>query len=71
MKAALPEEIRPVLVFAYYTGCRKGEVLSLRWGQIDLNERIIRLDPGTTKNDEPRVIPLSSELHQLDRKSVV
>ncbi len=59
---ALPLEIRPVLTFAYYTGCRKSEILALIWDQVDLKERIIRLDPGTTKNDEPRILPLGTEL---------
>lgn len=58
----MPDEIRPILTFAYYTGCRKGEILALRWDQIDLPERIVRLDPGTTKNDEPRVILLTEDL---------
>jgi integrase len=26
---ALPEEVRPIGTFAYYTGCRKGEILAL------------------------------------------
>lgn len=62
---ALPSEIRPVLTFAYCTGCRKGEILSLRWTQVNLDERFIRLEPGTTKNDEPRVIPLTNELYNV------
>jgi integrase len=65
MKEALREEIRPLLVFAYYTGCRKGEILSLRWDQVDLAERLVRLHPGTTKNDEPRVIPIDGELYDM------
>ncbi len=62
LREALPAELRLILTFAYYTGCRRGEILSLRWDQVDLTERVIRLDPGTTKNDEPRVIPLAAEL---------
>jgi integrase len=65
MRDALPEEIRPLLIFAYYTGCRKGEILSLKWEQVDLENRIIRLDPGTTKNDEPRVIPVTGDLLEM------
>lgn len=56
--------VRPLLVFAYHTGCRKGEILSLRWDQVDLTERLVRLHPGTTKNDEPRVIPIVGELYE-------
>jgi len=46
MRQALPEDVRPLLVFAYHTGCRKGEILSLRWDQVDLSERLVRLHPG-------------------------
>lgn len=62
MLRELPEHLRPVLTFAYYTGCRRGEILALRWEQVDLVEAIVRLDPGTTKNDEARVIPLAKPL---------
>ncbi|MCX6901885.1 MAG: site-specific integrase, partial [Verrucomicrobia bacterium] len=68
LRDALPPEIRPVLTFAYYTGCRKGEILALHWDQVDLDQRAIRLEPGTTKNDEPRVIPLTTDLLAVLRK---
>ena len=64
MRAALPEYLRPVLTFAYYTGCRRGEILALQWSQVDLLERVVRLEPGTTKNDEARNLPLTSELFE-------
>jgi integrase len=59
---ALPAVYRPILTFGYYTGCRRGEILALTWDQVDLKERIARLDPGTTKNDQPRILPLTAEL---------
>jgi integrase len=65
LREVLPPEIQSVLTFAYYTGCRRGEILGLAWDQVDLSEGVIRLDPGTTKNDEPRVIPLTSALREL------
>jgi len=57
--------LRPVLTFAYYTGCRKGEILSLQWSQLDLLEQIVRLEAGTTKNDEARMIPLAPDLCEV------
>jgi integrase len=67
VRRALPEEIRPVITFAYYTGCRKGEILALRWSQVDLAERVVHLEPGETKNDEARTIPLVADLHEVLR----
>jgi len=63
----LPPEIKPVITFAYWTGCRKGEILTLRWPQVDLANRVVRLEPGETKNDEPRTIPLCDELYEMLR----
>jgi integrase len=65
MRAALPPDVKPVMTFAYWTGCRKGEILSLVWPQVDLSERVVRLEPGETKNDEARVIPLVDELFEI------
>ena len=66
-REALPPEIKPVTTFAYWTGCRKGEILALRWSQVDLDNRTVRLEPGETKNDEPRIIPLAGELLEMLR----
>jgi integrase len=58
VRRRLPEEIRPVVTFAYLTGWRiNSEVLTLQWHQVDLRAGIVRLDPGTTKNREGRSFP--------------
>ena len=51
--------------FLRYTGCRRGEILSLLWNQVELGEGVVRLDPGTTKNDEPGVAPMTAELRSI------
>jgi len=61
---ALPSYVQPVLTMGYYTGMRKGEILALEWSQIDFTSKLIRLNPGTTKNKEPRLIPMSGELYE-------
>lgn len=64
--AHLPEALRPVITFAYVTGWRiTSEVLPLEWRQVDLVGGVVRLDPGTTKNREGRVFPLTPELRTL------
>jgi integrase len=64
MLRELPEHLGPLLTFAYNTGCRRGEILALLWPQVDLPERTVRLNPGETKNEEGRIIPMTPELHQ-------
>ena len=32
----LPNHLKAVLTFGYYTGARAGEILGLQWGQVDL-----------------------------------
>lgn len=54
----LPKALRGVVTFAYLTGWRvASEVLPLKWGQVDRRARTIRLEPGSTKNDQGRVLP--------------
>ena len=75
VRRRLPAPVQPVVTFAYITGWRiASEVLPLEWRQIDFNEKLtpaqtvagtVRLDPGTTKNDEGRVFPFTGELRTL------
>lgn len=62
LRNALPDYFKPVVTFAYYTGWRKREILSLRWNQVDLPAQTIRLDPGTTKSGAGRTVALDGEL---------
>ncbi len=64
-REALPIWIRPVLTFAYYTGCRRAEILGLRWDQVDIREWVISLEGKQTKNRKPRIVPLNGELRAL------
>jgi integrase len=59
--AQLDEDLRPVMELAYITGWSiRSEILPLRWGlNVDLAAGEVRLEPGTTKNDEGRVFPIS------------
>jgi integrase len=46
-----------IIEFAIQTGMRRGEIMGLKWGDIDLENRRAYLH--TTKNGEPRQVPLS------------
>jgi integrase len=66
VRAHLPDALQPVVTFAYITGWRiDSEILPLEWRQVDLESNEVRLDPGTTKNDDGRVFHLTSELRAV------
>lgn len=62
LRAKLPEYLRLPLDLGFFTGMRLGEVLSLRWEQIDFLSGAIHLYAGETKNDGARQIPLVPQL---------
>ena len=62
----LPAYLVPVARFTYMTGWRcRSEVLPLQWRQVDMEAGVIRLERGTTKNKEGRVLPFSGELRAI------
>ena len=81
LRLELPGYLRPLISFAYNTGVRKGEILQIRCPfrcapadrsreQVDLMNGIVRLEPGETKNDEPRHVPLVGELREVIRLQI-
>lgn len=52
-----PWYLRPLIILLIETGMRRGELLSLRWRDIDFAERTARI--LWTKTNQPRTIPLT------------
>ena len=65
--AKLPDGIRPtrsawllhVFTFAIETAMRRGELIKVRWENVDLNTSVVDLPDSDTKNGERRSVPLS------------
>jgi integrase len=58
VRSHLPEAFQGPITFACLTGWRvPSDILTLRWAQVDFSAGMVRLEPGTTKNDEGRVFP--------------
>ncbi len=61
----LPDYLKGLCTFGYRTGWRISEITNLKWSEVDLNQNIVTLNPGETKNDEGRVVYLDSELKDI------
>jgi integrase len=65
LRDKLPEHLRGFATFGYKTGWRLSEIETLPWSQVDLDQGIVILNPGETKNDEARTIYLDEELKEI------
>ena len=54
------KHLQPILIMALNTGMRKGEILNLKWDDVDLKHGFILL--AHTKNGERREIPINGSL---------
>ena len=51
-----------MIVVALETGCRLGELLALRWQDVDLERRELLVKAENAKDAEDRILPISTRL---------
>ena len=56
----LEPEVRDIFLIGVYTGMRRGEIVSLRREQVDMERRILRVEE--TKTGEPLELPITRQL---------
>lgn len=61
MAAAIPH-LRPFLTIALNTGMRRGEILNLRWAQVDFRSRLVHVIK--TKRAKNRIVPMNKTLYE-------
>jgi len=57
-----PEDLKSLVIIALNTGMRKGEILNLKWSDIDLDKGIFYL--LDTKNNEPREVQMNQQARE-------
>jgi integrase len=60
------EGLRDYFMLVILTGLRRQEAASLRWDQVDLKAKTLRI--ADTKNNVPHTLPLSNHVRQLLQK---
>jgi len=57
---AAPVHLRPIIIMALETGMRRGEILGLKWTDVDMKNSMAYV--GETKTNTPRHVPMSGRL---------
>jgi integrase len=68
---ALPhftDHLTPAVVLSMNTGLRRGELLALAWGDVDLREKIVTVRGQSAKTGDTRHVPLNSEAVETLRR---
>ena len=70
LRDTMPEHLRPLVTFLYFTGCRIGAALAITWSQIEFEKGRfqLRIEGNQTKNEEPILLPLPLELNEILKK---
>lgn len=63
--ACSPPHLEPIIITALNTGMRKGEILSLRWEDVDLENNVITIRQEVSKSKKTRRIPINTTLRKL------
>lgn len=63
--AACNEDFRDVVLMALHSGCRKSEINTLTWPNVDLVQRTFTVQPCYAKNHETKTLPMTDEVFAM------
>ena len=61
LRGALPKNLRPLIVFIYYTGCRLGAAKKITWAMVSEDCSEVELPGEITKSGDPLTLPLAGK----------
>ena len=67
INCGMPDIVSQFVITAFYTGCRLGELVNLRWENVNLKENIITIGDKnfTTKTRKQRIVPIHPRVAQV------
>lgn len=63
--AETPQHASDIILTAYFTGMRAGEIFNLKWSRVSLEEGYIQLEAEDTKTNEPRRIYFNETVREI------
>ena len=57
------DNLRAIITVALNTGMRRGEILNLKWTQVDFETKMIKVEK--TKSDKVRYVPINTHLYHV------
>lgn len=60
-----PQHLKPILILAYNTGMRLGELRGLKWSHIDRQKGFIRLAADATKEGKAKAVPINHHVRAV------
>jgi integrase len=60
--------LKPILIIAFNTAMRRGEILGLKWSNIDADGNFIRLSEDMTKEHREKSIPINQHVREVLNK---
>ena len=65
LMAHAPLHLQRLILCALDTGMRRGELLSQRWEDVDLDNRILHVSHSKTPEGECRIVPLTNRVYDM------
>lgn len=59
------DHLTPIVMIAYYTGMRRGEIFLLRWDDVDLDNQLITVRAENAKTSQTRIISINDALYDV------
>jgi integrase len=59
------DHLTPIVLTAYYTGMRRGEIFSLMWGDIEMDSATLVVRAENAKTSQTRKIPVNEKLAEV------
>ena len=60
-----PHHLKGIVITAYNSGMRMGEILSLRWSFVDRDNSFFRIPANQTKEGKPKDVPINHHIEKV------